>query len=342
MYCNKCGNYVDENSGEKFCSKCGNDLTEALNEIRAKKAMDALDHYDELVNGTQATVAASQVEEQAVQQPVEQAQPVQQTVQQTVAQPVGQAQPTTQTQTNSQTKVSPEPQKKKTNTGVVVAICVVVAVLILGLIGFGIKTLVGGLIGKVVDLATDTTQKVEQTVDDIEKKAEDIEKKADEVLDPVENKSDKALAKEEKAKEYKKNGKRVGSKDYGFVTVPKDWVRFQDVDGNSTLQYSTADASWIATLFAIDASQADALTYASAIYSSLEEEGVEELNASHIAINDYSAYQVYCYYPDEDIWLFCWLIDGKENDKTYYIAVEGDDSYSDYFSNIVLTFGENE
>lgn len=342
MYCNKCGNYVDENSGEKFCSKCGNDLTEALNEIRAKKAMDALDHYDELVNGTQATVAASQVEEQAVQQPVEQAQPVQQTVQQTVAQPVGQAQPTTQTQTNSQTKVSPEPQKKKTNTGVVVAICVVVAVLIFGLIGFGIKTLVGGLIGKVVDLATDTTQKVEQTVDDIEKKAEDIEKKADEVLDPVENKSDKALAKEEKAKEYKKNGKRVGSKDYGFVTVPKDWVRFQDVDGNSTLQYSTADASWIATLFAIDASQADALTYASAIYSSLEEEGVEELNASHIAINDYSAYQVYCYYPDEDIWLFCWLIDGKENDKTYYIAVEGDDSYSDYFSNIVLTFGENE
>ena len=324
MYCNKCGNYVDENSGEKFCSKCGNDLTEALNEIRAKKAMDALDHYDELVNGTQATVAASQVEEQAVQQPVEQ------------------AQPTTQTQTNSQTKVSPEPQKKKTNTGVVVAICVVVAVLIFGLIGFGIKTLVGGLIGKVVDLATDTTQKVEQTVDDIEKKAEDIEKKADEVLDPVENKSDKALAKEEKAKEYKKNGKRVGSKDYGFVTVPKDWVRFQDVDGNSTLQYSTADASWIATLFAIDASQADALTYASAIYSSLEEEGVEELNASHIAINDYSAYQVYCYYPDEDIWLFCWLIDGKENDKTYYIAVEGDDSYSDYFSNIVLTFGENE
>jgi len=342
MYCNKCGNYVDENSGEKFCSKCGNDLTEALNEIRAKKAMDALDHYDELVNGTQATVAASQVEEQAVQQPVEQAQPVQQTVQQTVAQPVGQAQPTTQTQTNSQTKVSPEPQKKKTNTGVVVAICVVVAVLIFGLIGFGIKTLVGGLIGKVVDLATDTTQKVELTVDDIEKKAEDIEKKADEVLDPVENKSDKALAKEEKAKEYKKNGKRVGSKDYGFVTVPKDWVRFQDVDGNSTLQYSTADASWIATLFAIDASQADALTYASAIYSSLEEEGVEELNASHIAINDYSAYQVYCYYPDEDIWLFCWLIDGKENDKTYYIAVEGDDSYSDYFSNIVLTFGENE
>lgn len=342
MYCNKCGNYVDENSGEKFCSKCGNDLTETLNEIRAKKAMDALDHYDELVNGTQATVAASQVEEQVVQQPVQQAQPVQQpvqqTVQQTVAQPVGQA----QTQTNSQPKVSPEPQKKKTNTGVVVAICLIAVVLVFGLIGFGIKTLVGGLIGKVVDLAADTTEKVEQTVDDIEKKTEDIEKKADEVLDPVENKSDKALAKEEKAKEYKKNGKRVGSKDYGFVTVPKDWVKFQDVDGNSTLQYSTADASWIATLFAIDASQADALTYASAIYSSLEEEGVENLNASKIAINDYPAYQVYCYYPDEDIWLFCWLIDGKENDKTYYIAVEGDDSYSDYFSNIVLTFGENE
>ena len=250
MYCNKCGNYVDENSGEKFCSKCGNDLTETLNEIRAKKAMDALDHYDELVNGTQATVAASQVEEQVVQQPVQQAQPVQQpvqqTVQQTVAQPVGQA----QTQTNSQTKVSPEPQKKKTNTGVVVAICLIAVVLVFGLIGFGIKTLVGGLIGKIVDLAADTTEKVEQTVDDIEKKTEDIEKKADEVLDPVENKSDKALAKEEKAKEYKKNGKRVGSKDYGFVTVPRDWVKFQDVDGNSTLQYSTADASWIATLFA--------------------------------------------------------------------------------------------
>ena len=36
------------------------------------------------------------------------------------------------------------------------------------------------------------------------------------------------------------NGKLIGDKKYGYLTVPNSWVEFHDVDGNTSLQYSYA------------------------------------------------------------------------------------------------------
>ena len=33
MYCNKCGNYIDETKSVKFCNKCGNDVSEVLKKV---------------------------------------------------------------------------------------------------------------------------------------------------------------------------------------------------------------------------------------------------------------------------------------------------------------------
>ena len=33
MYCNKCGNYIDETKSIKFCNKCGNDVSEVLKKV---------------------------------------------------------------------------------------------------------------------------------------------------------------------------------------------------------------------------------------------------------------------------------------------------------------------
>ena len=329
MFCNKCGNQVDENGNVNFCPKCGNDLSEVLKEIRAKKALDMLNNYDEVMKNSA----------QPVQEPVEQtvtqqvaSQPV---VQQTIQQPV---QPVNQTTQNTQTNAQ---QKKKSNTGVIVAICLVCVIVVFGAIGYGIKTLVGNLIGNVTSVIDDASKEIEKVEKDIDKKVKDKDKEKEDEIDVVNNKSDIALAKEESAKVFKENGKRVGSKEYGFVSVPKDWGTFYDVDGTEALQYSYGN-EWIVTIFSVDASQANALTYASAVYSSFDGENVEDLDACTVAINDYTAYQVAAYYPDEKTHLICWFIDGKENDKTYYIAVEGPDPASEYFYNIVLTFAENE
>lgn len=160
------------------------------------------------------------------------------------------------------------------------------------------------------------------------------------IEDSTSHKSDVALSKEESAKKFKEEGKRVGSEDFGYISVPKNWYKFYDVDGNNTLQYSYANV-WIATLYAIDADIADSLSYASSVYASLEEDGVEELKVATVPVNDYTTYQVSCYYPNENIWLGCWFIDGEDG-KTHYIAVEGPDVSSNYFYDIVLTFDINE
>ena len=78
MFCNKCGNQVDENGNVNFCPKCGNDLSEVLREIRAKRALDMLNNYDEVMKNSA----------QPVQEPVEQTVTQQVASQPVVQQPV--------------------------------------------------------------------------------------------------------------------------------------------------------------------------------------------------------------------------------------------------------------
>ncbi len=171
-------------------------------------------------------------------------------------------------------------------------------------------------------------------------KFNDLEDNITEIEDNTNNKSEVALSKEESAKKFKEEGKRVGSEEFGYISVPKNWGKFYDIDVNDTLQYSYANV-WIATLYAIDAEIADSLGYASSVYASLEADGVENLNVATVPVNDYTAYQISCYYPNENVWLGCWFIDGEDG-KTHYIAVEGPDVSSNYFYDIVLTFDTNE
>ena len=152
--------------------------------------------------------------------------------------------------------------------------------------------------------------------------------------------NENVVSPKEEVEKLKSEGQRIGSKEYGFISVPKDWVKFIDVDGNSTIQYSYG-ITWISTIFSLDANITDAQNYATVVYSKLSDDGVSDLKAETEKVNGSKAYKVYGYYTDEGKWLVCWFIDGK-NDKTYYIAVEGPDLDNDYFKNIIQTFHENE
>ena len=134
-------------------------------------------------------------------------------------------------------------------------------------------------------------------------------------------------------------GKRVGSDEFGYITIPENWVNFVDVDKNSTLQYSYANI-YIATLYAVPTTQIDAYNYASNIMTKLQSEGVQNVQGATVSVGKYSAYQVYGYYSNENTWLVCWFFE-TEDGKTHYISIEGPDRNSEYF-NIPNSFSLNK
>lgn len=297
MFCNKCGNYVDENSGVKFCNKCGNDLTKLLenvkndeNQATIEEAEKSVEKIEEKVEAPKETIEKNNVVREKVE-------------------------------VSEEVKKS---RKRKLWAAIIISCAVWM------LLCFGVIMLVKNAANNIKD---EVTNVIETTRNNTESGNLTSNNNAN-------SKSDVALSKEESAKKFKEEGKRIGSEDYGYVSVPKNWTRFYDADASSTLQYSYANV-WIVTLYAVDAEQMDALSYASGVYNSLEEDGVEGLLGGKLTINDHNAYQVTCYYKEDNVYLACWFIEGNDG-KTHYVAVEGPDSSSDYFYNIVLTFAEDE
>ena len=125
-------------------------------------------------------------------------------------------------------------------------------------------------------------------------------------------------------------GQRVGNDEFGYITIPENWAKFVDVDGNSTLQYSYANI-YIATLYAVPTTQIDAYNYASNIMNKLKSDGVQNVQGATVNVGKYSAYQVYGYYANENVWLVCWFFETEEG-KTHYISIEGPDRNSEHFN----------
>lgn len=151
----------------------------------------------------------------------------------------------------------------------------------------------------------------------------------------IDNSNQNIIEENTNQEENIKNDKRVGSDEFGYITIPKNWATFIDLDGNSTLQYSYANI-YIATLYAVPTTQIDAYNYASSIMSQLQSEGAKNIQGATVNVGKYTAYQVYGYYANENIWLVCWLFEAEDG-KTHYISIEGPDPNSEYF-NIPNTF----
>lgn len=112
---------------------------------------------------------------------------------------------------------------------------------------------------------------------------------------------------------------RVGSSSYGYITIPGDWVAYQDANSNSSLQYT--DGTYIITLKAVQSSQSSALSYATAVKRNFENDGVDTTGAT-VSLGKYKAYQVYGYYTSVQKWHVCWIFEAEDG-KTHFISVEG-------------------
>ena len=126
----------------------------------------------------------------------------------------------------------------------------------------------------------------------------------------------------------------IGNDDYGYLKLPGNWYKFQDVEGKSALQYSI-DSVWIVTIEAYTPNMVDqtAETMAKTELNNLQnnEEGVINTSMASLKLADYDAYQVYGLYTNDNIWLSEWFFEPGDG-KIHYISVEGPDHNSDYFA----------
>lgn len=129
---------------------------------------------------------------------------------------------------------------------------------------------------------------------------------------------------EEEEEEEEPAEQRVGSSSYGYITIPGDWVAYQDANSNSSLQYT--DGTYIITLKAVESSQSNALDYATAVKRSFEGDGVDTTGAT-VSLGKYKAYQVYGYYTSVQKWHVCWVFEAEDG-KTHFISVEGPEKTS--------------
>lgn len=122
------------------------------------------------------------------------------------------------------------------------------------------------------------------------------------------------------------NGKLIGDKKYGYLTVPNSWVEFHDVDGNTSLQYSYAGVYIVTMDYVRDNTKHTAKEYAqSYMYQKKQDTTVSGVTGGTVKIgknDEYTAYQVYMYYPQDGTYLVTYWFE-TEDGVIRYLALEG-------------------
>lgn len=125
----------------------------------------------------------------------------------------------------------------------------------------------------------------------------------------------------------------IGSNEYGFVKVPKSWVRFHEVEGGNDIQYSDGTDINILTLNTFKAEQfnisqeeyakLDVVTVSSSILTSKEQSSdFSKVWGSKSTIGGYEAYVVNAI-AKSGKYLVTWVF--RSNDgKIRYVSLEGD------------------
>ncbi|PWJ46881.1 hypothetical protein [Faecalicatena contorta] len=126
----------------------------------------------------------------------------------------------------------------------------------------------------------------------------------------------------------------VGTDEFGYVSIPGEWVEFFELDGGADFQYSNVPGTSIITLNVFDdggmpeeeKNQLDSETVASHVWYNLENNGVTDIVGARVTLNGYDAVQVYGSFISEDHSLpssiVCWIVEGEQG-VFHYISAEG-------------------
>lgn len=136
-------------------------------------------------------------------------------------------------------------------------------------------------------------------------------------------------SKELNKQEHTRDVQRIGSDEYGYITIPKDWLPFRDLKGGDDIQYTDGTGYNIVTLNAFTREKANieageeltAEMIANRIYYSWEgNTNVDEIWGAKTTVSGHETFQVNVILKSGQ-YLISWLF--KEGDKVYLIVFEG-------------------
>ena len=166
-----------------------------------------------------------------------------------------------------------------------------------------------------------------------------------EIIEEEYEKAEKEVEKEENTEENKEEkptveeGKKlIGDNVYGYVQVPSNWIKFNDIDGNDSIQYTDiGDMGYIVSLNTVE----EGTTPYSAATNIKNHIITENADAKVVysKIAKYYGYKVEAKYPDGtylDAYLF-----KADDGKLHYVSIEGPDNTNDNFK-IPNTFSINK
>jgi hypothetical protein len=137
---------------------------------------------------------------------------------------------------------------------------------------------------------------------------------------------------------------KYGNETVGWMTLDETFFQWYTPGNSSTcVQYAkspyeilTMDVIECAPIKEQTGVDFDAQVAASSRVYQLQEEAssqnIEKITGAREALGRYDAYQVYCYYPDDDQYLVMWYMDSPDKTVVYYVAAEFRSSEMAFFN----------
>ncbi|RSJ79616.1 hypothetical protein D8796_06145 [Streptococcus cristatus] len=123
---------------------------------------------------------------------------------------------------------------------------------------------------------------------------------------------------------------RVGSDDYGYISIPDNWIKFTDLDGGDSIQYTDGSAYNIVTMNGYTREKAhvqDGETFNAELiaqrlaYSWNDNKDVEKMWGAKSTVSGNEAFQLNVIMKSGQL-VVSWVF--QKDDKVYLISFEGD------------------
>ena len=121
--------------------------------------------------------------------------------------------------------------------------------------------------------------------------------------------------------------RQIGDDAHGYIRVPANFVNYKDVDVDDLVQASDQTGKNIVTV--THYASIDYETLANSMRAQLESDTkATGLTGAKVAPNGYEGLQVYCYYPDDKMFLVAWAVKDPADEKgSYFLTLEFDSDH---------------
>lgn len=138
----------------------------------------------------------------------------------------------------------------------------------------------------------------------------------------------------------------IGSNNYGYMQIPKNWKRFVDKNNVKTtnIQYISHDLRYVITMTALAKdTNITPLDYLKTIEEKYKKNNVVQyakMTRERISNKKYETYRLDMYLEDDKVWLSVWVF-RAEDDRIHYVSIEGSNNNNSVF-NYINTYSLNQ